>query len=61
MSWWRKRGPDPADEALAETREALEAARARGERLRSIAAHLREIRTVNHLAQNVRDALGDSQ
>jgi hypothetical protein len=58
---WRKRNPGPADEALAEAKEAREAAHARGERLRALAEKLRDIRTVNHLADDVRRALGDSQ
>lgn len=61
MRWWRKRRPDPAGEALAEARQAREAAKERGERLSSIAAYLRETRKVNHLAEHVRNALGDSQ
>jgi hypothetical protein len=61
MAWWRKRRPDPAEEALAEAREARIAAHERGERLRSIAASLRDIRKTNHLADAVRNALGDSQ
>jgi hypothetical protein len=58
---WRKRKPNLADEALAEAQQAREKARARGVRLRALANTLKDIRTVNHLADDVRRALGDSQ
>jgi len=59
MRWWRRKH-DPADEALAETRREREIAQARGVEIRSIVKRLREERHVNHLAERVRNALGEN-
>lgn len=61
MHWWRWRKPNPADEALAESRRERQAARKRGEEIKSIASQLRNLREANHFAESIRRALGEGQ
>jgi hypothetical protein len=63
MRWpWRHREfVSRADEALAETRKEREETERRGEEIRSLTKHLRQLRAENHFADNIRRALGDNQ